>query len=187
VRITARDVQIVLLVPCIGFLLGVVLQGPGRSGGVARFSVARTDAECHGLVPAARAAGIRARRPDVPQRPDLAGGRHLPAAAGGGEPVSTGTEDPVSALGHPRRPGSAIVYLRPVPVALQVQSGLFLTVRQRQCMMLVAEGLTNREIAARLHLEMPTVKSHLDQVFKKTQVSDRAGALLVCMRAGLIA
>ena len=50
------------------------------------------------------------------------------------------------------------------------------SVRERQVLQLVAEGLTNCEIAERLFLSESTVKSHLSASFRKLGVSSRAEA-----------
>jgi DNA-binding NarL/FixJ family response regulator len=49
-----------------------------------------------------------------------------------------------------------------------------LTPQQRQIARLAAEGLTNREIGARLFLSPRTIGFHLSNVFPKLQVSTRA-------------
>ena len=48
--------------------------------------------------------------------------------------------------------------------------------REKEILMLVAEGFTNSEIASRLYLSESTVKSHLTTSFRKLQVSSRAEA-----------
>ena len=52
-----------------------------------------------------------------------------------------------------------------------------LTPRERDIMLLVGEGLTNGEIAARLCVELSTVKNHLHNIFEKLGVHTRADAL----------
>jgi len=52
-------------------------------------------------------------------------------------------------------------------------SGASLTRRERQLVTLVAEGLTNKEIATRLHLAEQTVKNHVHNILHKTGASDR--------------
>jgi DNA-binding CsgD family transcriptional regulator len=49
-----------------------------------------------------------------------------------------------------------------------------LTPTERQVVELVAEGLANKEIAGRLFVSVPTVKSHLTHVFVKTGLTTRA-------------
>ena len=48
-----------------------------------------------------------------------------------------------------------------------------LTARQLELVELVAEGMTNKEIAARLNLSEFTVKNHLRRIIKQTQAEDR--------------
>jgi DNA-binding NarL/FixJ family response regulator len=50
---------------------------------------------------------------------------------------------------------------------------------------LVGAGLNNTEIAARLHLSLSTVKTHVSNVLDKTGSRDRVGAALLAIRAGL--
>jgi two-component system, NarL family, nitrate/nitrite response regulator NarL len=52
-----------------------------------------------------------------------------------------------------------------------------LTVRERQVVDLIAEGLTNKEIAAQLHIEVATVKNHVHNVLEKLGVSRRSEVL----------
>ena len=52
-----------------------------------------------------------------------------------------------------------------------------LTVRERQIVQIIAEGLTNKEIAARLSIEVATVKNHVHNILEKLQVSRRTEAV----------
>jgi two-component system nitrate/nitrite response regulator NarL len=62
----------------------------------------------------------------------------------------------------------------------------WLTARERQILALVAADSTTPEIAALLHLSVATVKSHVRGAYQKLGVSDRASAVAVAMRLGLI-
>lgn len=61
-----------------------------------------------------------------------------------------------------------------------------LTAREAQVLALLAEGLVNKQIAARLGISRHTVKSHLDALFHKLGVTTRAEAVAVGARAGVI-
>jgi DNA-binding CsgD family transcriptional regulator len=62
-----------------------------------------------------------------------------------------------------------------------------LTERQLEIVALVAQGLTNREIAAELYISHNTVKVHLRNVFTKTGVSSRTELSMLAMREGWVA
>ncbi|WP_405793950.1 response regulator [Streptomyces sp. NBC_01506] len=61
-----------------------------------------------------------------------------------------------------------------------------LTAREREVLSLVAEGLSNQEIAGRLHIGAATVKTHINNIFAKTGVRDRAQAVRYAYQYGLI-
>ena len=61
-----------------------------------------------------------------------------------------------------------------------------LTAREREVLALVADGLHNREIAARLGVSEHTVKFHLGAVFGKLGASTRTEAVQKGIRLGLI-
>lgn len=54
-----------------------------------------------------------------------------------------------------------------------------LTVRDRELLAFVADGLTNREIAERLYLAESTVKRHLSALFRRLGVSSRSEAAVL--------
>jgi DNA-binding NarL/FixJ family response regulator len=68
----------------------------------------------------------------------------------------------------------------------EVLCGL-LTTRELEILRQVATGQTNREIAAQLFISSDTVKGHLETVYRKLGVSDRAHAVAVAIRNGLLA
>jgi two-component system nitrate/nitrite response regulator NarL len=61
-----------------------------------------------------------------------------------------------------------------------------LTEREREVLALAAEGVTTPEIAARLELSAATVKTHLHKAYEKLGVTDRAAAVALALRRGLL-
>jgi DNA-binding NarL/FixJ family response regulator len=61
-----------------------------------------------------------------------------------------------------------------------------LTVRQRQILDLMAEGATNRAIADALGLSVDTVKHHATLIYRRLDVRNRAGAVHLGQRLGLL-
>jgi two-component system nitrate/nitrite response regulator NarL len=62
-----------------------------------------------------------------------------------------------------------------------------LTPREAEIIRLASDGCSNGEIALELHLSVATVKTHLQHVFEKLEVSDRAAAVAKSIRRGLVA
>ncbi|HET9480442.1 MAG TPA: LuxR C-terminal-related transcriptional regulator [Candidatus Polarisedimenticolia bacterium] len=60
-----------------------------------------------------------------------------------------------------------------------------LTARERDVLRLVTEGLTNAQIADRLHVSSNTIASHLKNLFPKLGVSSRAQAAALAATRGL--
>ena len=56
----------------------------------------------------------------------------------------------------------------------------------REVLGLMAEGLSGREIAERLIVALPTVKTHQARLYEKLGVSERAAAVAEAMRRGLL-
>ncbi|MCU1421829.1 MAG: LuxR family transcriptional regulator [Microbacteriaceae bacterium] len=61
-----------------------------------------------------------------------------------------------------------------------------LSPRELQVLALVADGSTNRDAGARLHLSETTVKTHLLNIYAKLGVGDRAAAVAEGFRRGLL-
>lgn len=52
-----------------------------------------------------------------------------------------------------------------------------LSEREKEVMQLISEGLSNREIAEKLYVSISTVKTHINNIYKILQVSDRRAAI----------
>jgi DNA-binding NarL/FixJ family response regulator len=62
-----------------------------------------------------------------------------------------------------------------------------LTAREREVMALVAAGLSNDEIAARLYLSPLTAKTHVSRAMTKLNARDRAQLVVIAYESGLVA
>lgn len=61
-----------------------------------------------------------------------------------------------------------------------------LTAREKEVLSLAAEGKSNKDIAEKLVLKEVTVKSHLNNIFKKLNVTNRTQAVLISQNTNLI-
>ena len=103
---------------------------------------------------------VRSKRPRDPRQRALLGyARRLLAAF---ESPHTGTDPPVPG-GYAQ--GQDQPLLDP------------LTAREREVLALIAEGLSNREIAARLFIEVGTVKWYVHSLLRKLEVDSRTKAI----------
>ncbi|WP_206796025.1 response regulator transcription factor [Amycolatopsis sp. MtRt-6] len=61
-----------------------------------------------------------------------------------------------------------------------------LSERERAVLVLIADGLSNTDIAQRIHVSVGTVKDHVSAILTKLEVGSRVQAALVAQRAGLL-
>jgi DNA-binding NarL/FixJ family response regulator len=69
------------------------------------------------------------------------------------------------------------------PDTIKIES---LTSRQREIVMLVAEGLTNRQLAARLFISEATARNHITAILDKLELRDRFQLAVYAFRQGLV-
>jgi DNA-binding NarL/FixJ family response regulator len=72
----------------------------------------------------------------------------------------------------------------PQPLPTEAPDGL--TAREVEVLALIAEGLSNQEIARELHVSTATVKTHINNLFAKTGIKDRAQAVRYAYAKGLV-
>lgn len=61
-----------------------------------------------------------------------------------------------------------------------------LTPREREVIELIAEGLSNKDVAVALNMTLRTAKAHATSIFRKLVVTDRTQALRVALRRGIV-
>lgn len=116
----------------------------------------------------------------------------LRAGASGYVLKGASREELLSAIRAVHRQG---VYLSPKLASVLVKDYLIhhpgpsgedpLTPRERQILMLIAEGLTNTMIARRLTLSPNTVKTHRLRIYQKLNLNDRQGVFAYAVSRGL--
>ncbi|MEU7692333.1 response regulator transcription factor [Microbispora hainanensis] len=93
--------------------------------------------------------------------------------------------DAVVAPSTTRRLLDRFAVLLPEGDARREDAGV-LTAREREVMVHVARGLSNSEIAARLHLAEATVKTHLGRILAKLGLRDRAQVVVYAYETGVV-
>jgi DNA-binding NarL/FixJ family response regulator len=91
--------------------------------------------------------------------------------------------DALLAPGITRRLISEFAHQRPAPALSSLAT---LTKRETEVLRLVAEGLSNSEIAERLVVTEETVKTHVSRVLSKLGLRDRTQAVVAAYESGLV-
>ncbi|KUI26132.1 LuxR family transcriptional regulator [Mycobacterium sp. IS-1496] len=79
----------------------------------------------------------------------------------------------------------AVLHAAGQPARPRARSGA-LTAREAEVLCLVAQGATNREIAARLVISEKTARNHVERTYAKIGVSNRVAASLYALEHGLL-
>jgi DNA-binding NarL/FixJ family response regulator len=61
-----------------------------------------------------------------------------------------------------------------------------LTDREREVLVLVAQGLSNSEITDRLHVSLPTVRTHVSRILSKLGARNRTQLVVMAYESGLV-
>jgi DNA-binding NarL/FixJ family response regulator len=79
-----------------------------------------------------------------------------------------------------------LVAARTAPGAGRLGSPVALSTREVEVLRLMAGGLSNQDIAARLVISLETVKSHVGSVFNKLGAGNRTQAVIMAYESGLV-
>ena len=61
-----------------------------------------------------------------------------------------------------------------------------LTDREKEVIKVIADGLTNKEIARELFISESTVENHIHNIYEKLEITNRAQAVAVAYQAGVV-
>jgi DNA-binding NarL/FixJ family response regulator len=78
----------------------------------------------------------------------------------------------------------ALLETHPAKLSLSPIDLIHLTEREQAILTVLAEGLSNKAIAARLYLSVRTVEGHLANLYQRLGVHSRSEAILIAVQAG---
>lgn len=91
-----------------------------------------------------------------------------------------------AAVRHVASGGTALSPAAAASLATDPAPSTSLTEREIEILKRVADGASNRDVAAALYISEATVKTHLVHIYDKLGVSDRTAAVTTALRAGII-
>jgi DNA-binding NarL/FixJ family response regulator len=112
-----------------------------------------------------------------------------PAGAWGSLPLESSREELLAAI-HALAEGlvvGSVQFFQARPAAHQESGAPLLSDREMEVLGLLAQGLSNKQIAAALGITEHTVKFHVSSIYTKLDVTNRAEAVRQGVRQGLIA
>lgn len=80
--------------------------------------------------------------------------------------------------------GAPLSLLQKAPDKMTQRTNL--TLRELECLQIVAKGLSNHETAEVLNLSKATIRTHLEHIYQKLEVSNRVEAITEGIRQGII-
>ncbi|MDQ1041336.1 DNA-binding NarL/FixJ family response regulator [Streptomyces sp. V3I8] len=107
--------------------------------------------------------------------------RAIRAAAAGQAVLDREVQDRLLATVRVKPPATGQPQSLPLPLPLPQD----LTQREREVLTLIGQGLPNRAIAGKLFISEATVKTHINNLFAKADIRDRADAVRRAIAAGL--
>jgi DNA-binding CsgD family transcriptional regulator len=80
----------------------------------------------------------------------------------------------------------ASTFIRPKTLIEVPPADIDLTAREREILVLLVDGLSNKEIAQRLVVSPRTIETHVERVLGKLEVGSRSRAIAKALRLGLV-
>jgi two-component system, NarL family, response regulator LiaR len=113
------------------------------------------------------------------------------ALASGADAYCLKSTDPASLLLAIHAAALGSTYLDPqiahlVLGRITMPEGNPLTARETEVLRLIADGLSNKQVAEQLGISVATVKTHVEDILEKLSVSDRTQAAVKALRQGII-
>jgi DNA-binding NarL/FixJ family response regulator len=82
--------------------------------------------------------------------------------------------------------GNAVIHPHLTKTFIEEPRSTPLSKREREILQKVADGATTRQVASDLGISPHTVKTHLERIFEKLGANDRAQAVAIAIRTGIV-